>query len=157
LLFIGVLTSCSEEGGNERIPPNEDPGGAPNDSALSLEAHVEGIALNADMFTTSRITIEEKAIVRITAENSLTDEVLQIQFPEDIVSGTYNFSNTPTIGDFVFGRFLNPTTSNEQEFISESGLLNIQLVDGKISGNTVFTLANSNGGVIEVTFCEFSL
>ncbi len=158
LLTVAVSILACTGADSDLNQPMDDPNDGNNDGT-SFVAQIEGVGLNADEVNTRQLTINGFGLLEITATNSDSRQSLQLQLPGDISTGSYMF-DTQLSSESVLGLYIeNPDVG--EVFVSESGLLTVTEYNpnlGIIKGNTVFTLANSTGdGVIEVTFCEFSL
>lgn len=153
MLFVHFI-SCQKATQEESMM---DDGSSDGQMEASFLADVEGVALNADIIDIAEISIEEGLVLRITAGNSATNQLLLLQFPSNIDMGSYNFSSVQN-SENVYSSY-KPIANGTSTFVSQSGILNITNTSSNlIQGNAVYTLANiKDGGVIEITFCEFSV
>lgn len=157
LLLLFVTLACTNPDNVSNQPNDDNTDG--NDGNTSFVAEIEGVDLNADSVSARELTSSDPGFIEIMATNTATRQVLTLRVPLLLEEGMYTFGSEVSEGN-VLGIY-KPDMNSPELFVSESGILTITRYDlgsGVIEGNTVFTLANPTGdGVIEVTFCEFSV
>jgi len=156
IAIVLAFAACDSQDGQSGSPMGDPMNDMDQSSFL---ADVEGISLNADVIAVTIISFGAEEVIQIVAQNTTTRQILTLQFPKSIAVGSHTYDMI-VAGDAVVGVYI-PDSNQTVSFISQSGILNITHYPSsgeEIEGNTVFTLANPTGdGVIEVTFCEFSI
>ena len=162
ILLLAILALACTNQENAFNQPNDDDtdgnDGGPT-GIVRFVADIEGTALNANQVDVQVLEIDNFDTIEITATNLDTDQRLTLRLPMDLETGAYGF-DTATSLETVLGVF-KPDTEGTLQFVSQSGTLTVTRINAmerRFDGNAVFTLANPTGdGVIEVTFCEFSV
>lgn len=161
IFFLSIATciylmGCQRDGATMDM---QGTGGDDTPAKTFFLADIEGVSLNATDVSVSETTIQGVLYIEINAENASTSQLLRLVIPADVPVGSYPMMSHPST-DGIYGTYQPDRNIDSNIFVSTSGLFNLinkSSVPLRISGNTVFTMANEQGDVDEVTFCEFTL
>ncbi len=133
--------------------------GEPNNT---LEANVDGEALNADSVTAIEIDLLGNTTLTITAINNTTNQNIALSMPADITVGTHDFDSFPSIGAII-GQYTPNLGGGDESYVSLDGTITVtsyDTVSGLMEGNFEFTardLLSNDDTIYSITNGIFSV
>ena len=118
--------------------------GEPNNT---LEANVDGVALNADSVTAIEIDLLGNTTLTISAINNTTNQNIALSMPSDITVGTHNFDSFPSIGAII-GQYTPNLGGGDESYFSLDGTITVtsyDTVSGIMEGSFEFTAGDFLG------------
>ena len=112
--------------------------GEPNNT---LEASIDGEALNADSVTAIEIDLLGNTTLTISAINNTSNQNIAISLPGDITEGTHDFDSLPLPGAII-GQYTPNLGGGNETYVSINGTITItsyDIVTGIMEGNFEFT------------------
>ena len=107
----------------------------------SLDATIDGEALNADSVTALEIDLLGNTTLAITAINNTTNQNIAISMPADITVGTHDFESLPLPGAII-GQYTPNLGGGNETYVSIDGTITIisyDTVTGVMEGSFEFT------------------